>query len=110
MTTLNLRTFALAEKRQTDLRIRRGLRAYGGHAGVVASELGVSIKRVQTIRDAAGIKIDRSRWPGKAIYSDEIRGAALAEYDRVGTIKGTVRATGIPEGTLRGWIRTRAGS
>jgi hypothetical protein len=108
MTTLNLRTFARANQDETERRIRRRLKFYGGCAGIVASEFGVSLKRVQNIRDAAGIKIDRSRWPGRTVYSAEIRSAALAEYNRIGTIKGTVRVTGVPEGTLRGWIRARS--
>jgi hypothetical protein len=105
MKTNALRRLALIDAHELNAQIVRRLRAYGGHAASVAGELGVTVERVRLIRDTHGIKIDRSRWPGRAHYSDEIRAAALAEYDRLGTIKGTVRATGIPEGTLRYWIK-----
>jgi hypothetical protein len=106
--TNNLRARALADLRRENAAIRRRLRVHGGHAPSVAHELDVSVRRVEAIRDASEIPLDRTRWPGKARYSDDLRNAGLAEYDRLGTIKGAVRTTGVPEGTLRGWIRARA--
>ena len=108
-TTTNLHDIAVKNMRAENAKIRRRLKVHGGYSPAVARELGVQRRRVEKVRKAAGIELDRSRWPGRGIrYTPELIEAGLAEYARIGTIKGTVRATGVPEGTLRRWIKREA--
>lgn len=86
----------------TAIRVR--LIENGGNRTLTARELGVKRERVERVAKSAGIASNHRSGPRIDGARTVERNAVLAALIETGeNIKATVRATGVPESTIRSW-------